>query len=254
MAPLADAGRDRRFDNEVLQTTTPRTAMPATHSPTRRRRPALATAITAAFLGAALSLAHAAPATVLLADNFDSEHGGVGSAEYSGFANFSAANVDLLAPGYFFNLCQLAGGSTPCIDMEGSGNGAMTTRTAYDLAPGIVTLQFDLAGDQRGRSGNSVDASLVSVLGEVLYSETFMLASDVDFTTFTRTVSIGAATQARLRFQSGGPAESMGMLLDNVVLSAGGDVAAPVPEPSTWALFAGGLVAVGTMLRRRRAH
>jgi len=44
----------------------------------------------------------------------------------------------------------------------------------------------------------------------------------------------------------------MGMLLDNVVLSAGGDViAAPVPEPSTWALFAGGLLAMGSILRRR---
>jgi hypothetical protein len=206
----------------------------------------------AACLGAALSLAHAAPATVLLADNFNTEHGGTGSAEYSGFANFSAANVDLLAPGYFYNLCELAGGSTSCIDMEGSGNGTLTTLTAYDFEAGPVTMQFDLAGDQRGRSGNSVVASLVSVFGEVLFSESFALASDADFTTFTRTISLGGATQARLRFQSYGPADSMGMLLDNVVLSAGGDViAAPVPEPSTWALFAGGLLAVGATIRRR---
>lgn len=68
------------------------------------------------------TLAHAGP-TVLLNDGFDTENGGVGAAEYSGFANFSAANIDLLAPGYFFNLCQAAGGSNACLDMEGSGNG-----------------------------------------------------------------------------------------------------------------------------------
>ena len=231
--------------------------MPTIH-PTQRRHRVLPVllALLAACLGMAVSLAHAQAApTVLLSDSFNTEHAGVGSAEYSGFANFSAANVDLLAPGYFYNLCELAGGSTSCIDMEGSGNGTLTTLTAYDLAPGTVTMQFDLAGDQRGRSGNSVTASLVSVFGEVLFSESFALASDADFTTFTRTISLGSATQARLRFQSGGPADSMGMLLDNVVLSAGGDVAPgpvpPVPEPSTWALFAGGLLAVGSILRRR---
>jgi hypothetical protein len=222
---------------------------PLTHV-RRRALPALL----AVCLGAALSLAHAAPATVLLADDFNTEHSGTGSAEYSGFANFSAANVDLLAPGYFYNLCELAGGSTSCIDMEGSGNGTLTTLTAYDFEAGPVTMQFDLAGDQRGRSGNSVVASLVSVFGEVLFSESFALASDADFTTFTRTISLNGATQARLRFQSYGPADSMGMLLDNVVLSAGGDViAAPVPEPSTWALFAGGLLAIGATVRRRGA-
>ena len=224
--------------------------MKATPTLRRLRRRALS-ALMAACLGAMLPLAHADAPTVLLSDDFNTEHGGTGAAEYSGFANFSAANVDLLAPGYFANLCQLAGGSTPCVDMEGSGNGAMTTLVAYDLAPGTVTMQFDLAGDQRGRAGNSVTASLVSIFGEVLFSESFSLASDADFTTFTRSISLGSSTQARLRFLSGGPADSMGMLLDNVLLSAGGDVAAPVPEPSTWALFAGGLFAISAVMRRR---
>lgn len=219
-------------------------------TPFPRTRLRVAALLFAACLGAAA--AHAAP-TVLLADDFDTENGGVGSAEYSGFANFSAANVDLLAPGYFFSLCQLAGGSTPCIDMEGSGNGALTTLTAYELAPGTVTLQFDLAGDQRGRSGNSVVASLVSIFGEELFSESFALASDADFTTFTRSVTLATATQARLRFLSVGPADSMGMLLDNVVLTAGGAITPAVPEPSTWALFAGGLLAVAGCARRRQA-
>ena len=248
MAPLADARGEADFDNDVLPEPTTRTDdMQTTKNPSLTRR--AAAALLAAGLAGALTPAGAQ--TVLLSDNFNAEHGGVGSAEYSGFANFSAANVDLLAPGYFYNLCEAAGGSSACIDMEGIGNGTLTTRTAYDLAPGEVTMQFDLAGDQRSRSGNSVTASLVSVFGEVLFSETFALASDADFTTFSRTISLGTETQARLRFQSNGPADSMGMLLDNVVLSAGG-VPPPVPEPASALLMAAGLAGMGWVARRRR--
>lgn len=204
---------------------------------------------------AAAALVVAVPAaaqTVLLDENFNSENGGTGAAEFSGFTNFIGANVDLLAPGYFFNLCQLAGGSTPCVDMEGSGNGSLTTRTAYALAPGGVTIRFDLAGDQRGHSNNTVTASLTSTLGTVLYSEVFSLAGDADFTTFTRNITVADATTARLSFLSGGPADSFGMLLDNVVLTAGTAVTSPVPEPSNLALVGAGIAVVGAAARRRR--
>lgn len=193
----------------------------------------------------------AAAQTVLLNDNFDTEHAGVGAAQYSGFANFSAANVDLLAPGYFGALCEAAGGTSACVDMEGGGNGSLTTKAAYALAPGVVTVSFDLAGDQRNRTGNAVTASLVSVFGETLFTETFALASDADFTHFTRSITLAAGTSARLSFLSIGPSDSMGMLLDNVVLSAGG-VPPPVPEPGSVLLMGAGLAGIGWVARRRK--
>jgi len=205
----------------------------------------------------AVAALYAAPAlaadpTVLLKDSFDAEHGGVGAAEYSGFANFSSANIDLLAPGYFFNLCQAAGGSTACLDMEGSGNGSLTTKTAYDLSAGAVTIQFDLAGDQRGRGNNTVTASLTSIFGDVLFSEVFSLSADASFTTIVRSFDLADAATARLSFLSGGPADALGLLLDNVVLSAGGTSTIPaVPEPSTWALLCGGLGVLAAISRRR---
>ena len=212
-------------------------------------------ASTLALLTATLAAAPVSAATtVLLSENFNAENGGVGAAEYSGFAQFVAANVDLLAPGYFFSLCQSAGHNSPCVDMEGSGNGSLSTRTFYDIAPGTVTLQFDLAGDQRGHDNNGVTVALTGLLGNTLFSENFSLPGSTGFTTFTRAIDVAAPVQARLSFLSSGPADSFGMLLDNVVLIAGDTVVntPAVPEPETYALMLAGLGALGIAARRRR--
>lgn len=190
--------------------------------------------------------------TVLLHDTFDTENNGVGTGVYSGFANFIAADVDLLGSGYFFQLCQGAGGSTPCVDMEGNGNGSLTTRNAYALQPGqLVTVQFDLAGDHRSGGDNTVTASLVSTLGATLFSETFTLPSNAPFTTFTRSFAVTGSSDksAQLRLASSGRADSYGLLLDNVTLSV-----SAVPEPAPAALLAAGLGALGWLTTRRRTR
>jgi len=190
-------------------------------------------------------------AAVLLNDNFNNENGGNGAGVYSGFANFVAADIDLLAPGFFFNLCQSAGDNTPCLDMEGNGNGSLTTRTAYTLPTGTVGLRFDLAGSQRGGLDKNVTVSLITTLGASLYSEVFTLPSSAPFSTVSRNISLGSTETAFLRFQSSGVADSFGLLLDNVALIA--DVAPnAVPEPSSYGLVAASLAAL-TWVRRRRS-
>jgi len=200
-------------------------------------------------------LASQAAPIVLLNDTFETENGGVGRAVFSGFTNFVAADIDLLGPNFFQNLCTSAGHNGLCVDMEGNGNGSLTTRTAYSLGTGTATIQFDLAGDQRPGRNNTVTVSLVTPTAQVLFSEQFALEDPAPFQTITRNVSVASSTTAFLRFESGGPADSFGLLLDNVVLSAeaatnsGPGPVVSIPEPAGMLLIAVGMF--GAALTRR---
>jgi hypothetical protein len=242
--------------HQVLVNPAPLCLMPMVreiHQQALRKLASILWAVVALLGVAVLSApyANAMPIT-LLNDTFNTENRGVGQGVYSGFANFIAADVDLLAPGYFFALCQSAGGSTPCVDMQGNGNGTLTTRSAFAIAPGPVSVQFDLAGSQRGDRPKTVTVSMVSTLGVTQFSEAFTLSSTAPFATFTRTFDVTDTVNAVLRFTSSGPADSFGLLLDNVILTAGltGPVQNPVPAPATLLLLGIGLVVLYVARRR----
>src|SRR3954471_7838012 len=104
----------------------------------KTKRLAVALSLIACLL-ASLATSQAG-AAVLLNDTFDTENGGVGQGVYSAFANFTTADVDLLGPGFFASLCEAAGHNNLCVDMEGNGNGSLTTRTSYALGAGSAGI------------------------------------------------------------------------------------------------------------------
>jgi hypothetical protein len=178
--------------------------------------------------------------TIPFADNFNSENGGVGQLNYTGFANWTVVDgtVDLIGEGTSWDFFPGQGYGL-YIDMDGSTNnpGQMLSSSTFDLQPGTYTLSFDLAGNQRQALDDQVTVQLA--MGSLL-NKTYTLLNSAPFTTFTETFTISSATTASLSFEGTGN-DNIGMLLDNVSL---------VPEPTTICLL--GLGALG-LLRKRRA-
>ena len=130
--------------------------------------------------------------------------------------------------------------STKCIDLDGStGNaGRIETISSFNLAIGGYELSFDLSGNLRGGSGDTVHVTVGSLLAETITSAPFDPMTHYAFG-FTAL----APTTVTIVFDEDG-GDNEGQLLDNVVLQSA------VPEPMTLALFGSGLIGLG--LRRRR--
>lgn len=188
----------------------------------------------AAVALASLAAAHPASAQALLSDTFDSENGGVGQLNYTGFANFNASNVDLIGNGYF----DAVPGNGLYVDLSGNSNGSITSKTNYTLAPGTYELRFDLGNPNRGGYDAAANSTTVT-LGNV-YSQTFQLPVADSFTTFTEDFTVSSATTGYLSFAENNPTPT-GDYLDNVSLT---QTSAPVPEASTTVSF-GLLLALG---------
>lgn len=188
----------------------------------------------AAVALASLAAAHPASAQVLLSDTFNSENGGSGTLNYSGFANFNASNVDLIGNGYF----DAIPGNGLYVDLSGNSGGSLTSKTEYALAPGAYELTFDLGNPDRG--GYDVAANSTTVTLGNVYSQTFQLPVANSFTTFTEDFTVSSAATGYLSFAENNPTPT-GDYLDNVSLS---QISAPVPEASTTVSF-GLLLALG---------
>lgn len=191
-------------------------------------------------------LSISASADVIFEDNFDSEAApGASLLNYSSFGQWtvSEGTVDLISSGGFGISC--AGGSGKCVDLDGSNNNAgVLTSSLLNLTAGNYALSFDISGNQRNGSSDSL---LVTLSGFV--NEVFELAGGDPWTSITRYFTLDAANSAAIAFSlSGG--DNVGIILDNVVLQSIERV--EVPEPSSFMLLMLGLL--GLVLARRKAH
>lgn len=191
-------------------------------------------------------LSISASADVIFEDNFDSEAApGASILDYNSFGQWTVTDgtVDLISSGGFGISC--AGGSGKCVDLDGStGNAGVLTSSLLNLTAGNYALSFDISGNQRNGSSDSL---LVTLSGFV--NEVFELAGGDPWTSITRYFTLDSANSAAIAFSlSGG--DNVGIILDNVVLQSLERV--EVPEPSSFMLLMLGLL--GLVLARRKAH
>ena len=176
----------------------------------------------------------------LFCDDFNSENGGNYQLNYNSFANWNVTDgtVDLIGVGSPWDYFPAYG---LFVDMDGStyDAGKMFTTGPINLQPGTYALSFDLAGNQRADTPETV-----AVQVEIgLLSKTYSLNRTDPFQTFTEVFTVAAPTNVSLVFEGIGN-DRVGMLLDNVCLSV-------VPAPGAVLLGGLGLGLVGWLRRRK---
>ena len=201
---------------------------------------------TLAVFTLALLAVSARAQTVLVDDSFDSEHGGVGQLNYTGFANFTVTtaagttgtgSVDLIGNGFFDYLP----GNGLYLDLDGSTNRSGSLNFKTPLSVGQYTLSFDLAGDQVLGTTESLDLRL----NETAFS-TISRASTDPFARFSRDFAVTSPGSVLSFFNDS--TSNHGLLLDNVRLVRND----PVPEPAS--LLALGVGGAALLRRRKRSN
>lgn len=178
-------------------------------------------------------------ATIIFEDNFNSENGGAGVLNYTGFANWTVTDgaVDLIGNGYF----DFQPGYGLYVDMDGSTGAAGIITTSGPLLAGDYVLSFDLAGNHRDD-----ETEYVNMAVEIgIFSNSYSLGRTAPFMTFIENFTIITDGFYSLSFAGDG-GDNIGMLLDNVKLET-----ASVPEPATMILFGTGLIALAGLGRKK---
>ncbi|HEM46955.1 MAG TPA: hypothetical protein ENO23_07910 [Alphaproteobacteria bacterium] len=155
------------------------------------------------------------PAAQIFTDDIDSENGGIGEANYEGWANWTVTEgcVDLHGPQSTDPLAAL--GIGVYMDLDGSclEAGTMETKTTFDFEVGDYTLEFLIAGNsQLGPQLDTLDVAVGGALSEriVLDWQDPLALMSFDFT-------VGAATSGKIRLEHHG-GDEQGILIDAIRL------------------------------------
>jgi hypothetical protein len=192
-----------------------------------------------AFALTLLAAAATAQASSFFTDTFDTSAYG-GDVTPTGWT-VANGSVETLGPGFYDGLCN---GSGRCVDLDGSTNQAGELSRVFNLSAGTTyQLSFDLAGNRRSTGTEIVNASFGSAS---LVATLTDATAGAPYATYHLSFTPLASGAATLMFHNLG-GDNQGAILDNVNITA-------VPEPQTWALMVGGLLAVGSLARRRAAR
>jgi hypothetical protein len=205
----------------------------------------LRAAIVASLLAAAATPAAAAT----IANDFNSENGGLSALNYAGFAGLAVTGaVDLVFTPDFGITC--AGGTGGCVDLDGSpGPGAVSATLPAPGGSGVyaVTLSFDLSGNQRTPSTDDFYFGISYNGGPFDTTPFGFIAWNAPFQSFGLVIDFVTAGGFWTAYVGTNSGDNAGPILDNFVFTVSDRT--DIPAPAGLALFGLCLAALG--LRRR---
>jgi len=217
--------------------------MPAFETPLGRLRHLVAAAAFAAMAIAAPSGADPGRCGPVVDLDFDAEHGGWPSLDWTAFEHWRVANgsVDLLGRGFL----EAMPGSGLYVDLDGSlGNAGRLESGPIDLPAGGYVLTLRLAGNQRHPHVDTMTVRLGDLVDDVVG-----LDWDAPWTDVQWVVLVREPVAATLVLDHDGD-DGMGMLLDRVTIAPAGEPCAdpcthPFPEACRMDLDGDGVIGGG---------